>query len=64
MCERFTESQKKECNGGQGCCIYKAQDERIGSDKPDHMARSLVNQPNHRKFWNKQNDLSKLQTTN
>jgi hypothetical protein len=29
--------------------MTKEQEERIGSDKPNHLARSIANQPNHLK---------------
>jgi hypothetical protein len=53
MCERLSQDQRNECNGGQGCCIYKKRDELESFNKRDHAERSLISQPNHRKFWNK-----------
>lgn len=52
-CENLSQEEKQKCNGGQGCCIYKRPDEVKGSEKKNHAERSLANQSNHQKFWNK-----------
>ncbi len=62
MCERFTDAQKRECNGGQGCCIYKLKDELVSFNKKDHAERSLANQPNHIIYWNKQKNERKIES--
>ena len=53
MCERFTDVQRRECNGGQRCCIYKKSTELPSYDKGGHKARSEANQPNHDEHWHK-----------
>ena len=42
----------KYCEGE--CTLNKTVDEVKGSDKPDHVARSLASQPNHKKHWKKE----------
>ena len=53
MCERLTLKDKLKCNGGEGCCVYRKPDTVPYYDKPDHAAKSLVNQPEHRKHKSK-----------
>lgn len=33
--------------------VYEMPDEKRSCDKKDHAERSLANQPNHEKHWNK-----------
>lgn len=49
MCERMTAQEVQDCNGGQGCCVYKIIDTIPSFDKGGHKMRSLYNQPNHAK---------------
>lgn len=48
------EREQLECNGGEGCCIYKQPDTVPSFDKGGHMLRSLANSPVHRKHWAKE----------
>lgn len=36
--------------------IYECPDEKRSCDKKGHAERSIANQPNHLKFWRKQNE--------
>jgi len=53
MCKEIPENQRTECNGGEGCCVYRMIDTVSYCDKGDHKERSLANQPNHRNHWKK-----------
>lgn len=55
-CLRKTEEEKKECNGGEGCCVYNRLPFLPGCDKGGHKERSIANSPVHRKHWRKENN--------
>lgn len=53
-CLLKTTAEKLLCNGNTFCCVYDLPDTRPSFDKGNHKERSLMAQPNHRKFWKKQ----------
>jgi hypothetical protein len=53
-CLLKTVAEKSLCNGNTFCCVYELPDTRQSFDKGSHKERSLVAQPNHQKFWKKQ----------
>lgn len=53
-CLRKTAEEKCECNGNTRCCIYEITDSVPSFDKGGHKERSLVEQPNHRIHWKKE----------
>lgn len=58
-CLNKSNEEKKECSGGQRCCIYEIIDTVPYFDKGGHKESSLANQPNHRKHWKKVEKLEK-----
>lgn len=55
-CQDKSENERRECNNGEGCCIYELRVRENYCDKGGHKERSLVVQPNHRKHWKKVED--------
>lgn len=53
MCERLNERQKRECNNGEECCVFKRPEHPPSYDKGGHKERSIANQPNHLDHWKK-----------
>jgi hypothetical protein len=53
-CLLKTAQEKKECSGGEGCCIYDLVVRNNYCDKGGHKLRSEVTQPNHKEHWKKE----------